>query len=617
MKILSIHSDFVEFAPVSKAIPSAEEAEKGLTKIKDCLVIFSSIEKSDEKNWQEIARKAVSEIEDIAKQVKENRIVLYPFVHLSSTPSSPDVALKVLKEAEKLLKEGKYEVYRAPFGWYKAFDIKCKGHPLSELSREIKLVDSKKEQRQKEAGKKEFKILALDGKLVDPNDYKYKPNEKNFKIMVEKEALGKEAKGSGSEPRYIKFAKKFQMDWEPMSDSGHMRYGPEGTLILDLAGDYSLSIVKSLGLPIYHVKGTNMFNMKEKAVGEHAELFGDRLYQLDVEGSQYVMRYAACFQQFAMIKDWVISYKNMPFGAFEVADSYRLEQSGELVLLFRVRKFQMPDCHVFCRDMEEAKKWFSEINDKIFDEAHKIEQDYEMLINLTSHEFFEENKDFFIGLLKSKKKPALLCFYPPGKDYYWKVNIEHNIIDALDRVREIGTVQIDVGNAQRFGISYTDEKGQKQHPIILHTAVIGGLERYLYSIFDRAVKNELAKKAPSLPLWLSPTQVRIIPLSRDQLEYCKKLSEKFEGIRADVDDYDDTLGKKIRNAELDWVPYVAVVGKKEIDSGKLTVRIRESGEQKQMDIDSLLKEIKSKTRGYPYRELSLPRLLSKRPIFSG
>jgi threonyl-tRNA synthetase len=111
--------------------------------------------------------------------------------------------------------------------------------------------------------------------------------------------------------------------------------------------------------------------------------------------------------------------------------------------------------------------------------------------------------------------------------------------------------------------------------------------------------------------------VRIIPLSRAQLEYCKKLSEKFEGIRADVDDYDDTLGKKIRNAELDWVPYVAVVGKKEIDSGKLTVRIRESGEQKQMDIDSLLKEIKSKTRGYPYRELSLPRLLSKRPIFSG
>jgi len=616
MKILSIHSDFIEFAPVSKAIPSAEDIEGCVKEVKNCLVIFSTVEKSDEKNWQEIAKKTVAEIENIAGQVKEKKIVLYPFVHLSSTPSSPDIALKTLKEEEKLLKGDKYEVYRAPFGWYKAFDIKCKGHPLSELSREIRL-DGKKEERQKQAGKKEFKILALDGKLVDPKDYDYKSGEKNFKIMVEKEALGKESKGSGVEPRYIKFANKFQMDWEPMSDSGHMRYGPEGALIMDLASDYSLDVVKSLGIPIYHVKGTNLFNMKESAISEHAELFGDRLYQMEVEGSQYVMRYAACFQQFAMIKDWVISYKNMPFGAFEVADSYRLEQSGELVLMFRIRKFQMPDCHVFCRDMSESKKWFTEIHDKIYEEAHKIEQDYEMLINLISHEFFEENKDFFMNLLKGKKKPALLCFYPPGKDYYWKVNIEYNIIDALDRVREIGTVQIDVGNSKRFGISYTDEKGQKQNPIILHTAVIGGLERYIYAILDKAVKNELAKKAPSLPLWLSPTQARIIPLSKDQLEYCKKLSDKFEGIRVDVDDHDDTLGKKVRNAEQDWVPYIIVIGQKEVDSGKMTVRIRESGEQKQMTIESLSDEIKKKTKGYPFRELAAPILLSKRPLFSG
>jgi len=615
MKILTIHSDFIEFEPVSKAIKTAEEVKKERKRIENCLVIFSSVEKADEKDWQKTAERAVAEIEDIAGQIKERRIVVYPFVHLSSTPSSPDVALKVVKEVEKLLKEKKYETYRAPFGWYKAFDIKCKGHPLAELSREIKFMEGKKEERAKAAGKKEFKILALDGKLVDPEDYDYKPNEKNFRIMVEKEALGKESRGSGLEPRYINFSKKFQMDWEPMSDSGHMRYGPEGTLILDLAGDYSLKVVQSLGIPIYHVKGTNMFNLKEKAIGEHAELFNDRLYQVEVEGSQYVMRYAACFQQFAMIKDWVISHKNLPFGAFEVADSYRLEQSGEVVLMFRVRKFLMPDCHVFCRDISEAKNWFTEIHEKIYEEIYKLDQDYEMLINLTSKEFLEENKPFFMDLIKGKKKPALLCFYPPGKNYYWKVNIEYNIIDALDRVREIATVQIDVGNAERFGISYTDEKGQKNHPIILHTAVIGGLERYIYTILDRAVKNEMTKKAPLLPLWLSPTQVRLIPISKDQLDYCKKLADKFEGIRVDVDDFDDTLGKKIRNAEQDWVPYIAVIGDKEVKSGKLSIRVRETGQQKALELESLLKEIKSKTKDYPYRELALPRLLSKRPIF--
>ena len=616
MKILTIHSDFLEFEPLTKAIKSAEEVKKEKKRVENCLVIFSSVEKEDEKDWKKAAERTVDEIEDIAGQIGEKKIVVYPFVHLSSHPSSPDVALKVLKEMEKLLGEKKYEVYRAPFGWYKAFNIKCKGHPLAELSREIRLTEGKKEERAKEAGKKEFKILALDGRLVEPQEYDYKPNEKNFKIMVEKEALGKEAKGSGLEPRYITFSKKFQMDWEPMSDSGHMRYGPEGTLIMDLAADYSLMVVQSLGIPVYHVKGTNMFNLKEKAIGEHAELFGDRLYQLEVEGSQYVMRYAACFQQFAMIKDWTISHKNLPFAAFEVADSYRLEQSGEVVLMFRVRKFQMPDCHVFCRDMIEAKKWFTEVHDKIYDEIYKLDQDYEMLVNLTSKEFFEENKDFFMNLLKTKKKPALLCFYPPGKNYYWKVNIEYNIIDALERVREIGTVQIDIGNAERFGISYTDEKGQKKHPVILHTAVIGGLERYIYTILDTAVKRELTKKAPLLPIWLSPTQVRIIPLSKDQLEYCKKLAEKFEGVRVDVDDFDDTLGKKVRNAEQDWVPYIAVVGKKETESGKLTVRMRETGEQKQMDVASLEKEIRTKAKGYPFRELPLPKLLSKRPIFA-
>jgi len=267
--------------------------------------------------------------------------------------------------------------------------------------------------------------------------------------------------------------------------------------------------------------------------------------------------------------------------------------------------------------MAEAKKWFSELHDKIYDEVYKLGQDYEMLINLTSKEFFEENKQFFMGLIKGKKKPALLCFYPPGKNYYWKVNIEYNIIDALDRVREIGTVQIDVGNAERFKIAYTDEKGEKKHPIILHTAVIGGLERYLYSILDMAVKEEAAKKPTMLPVWLCPTQLRIIPLSQDQLDYCKKLTHKFDNVRVDVDDSDGTLGKKIRNAEQDWIPYIAVVGEKEVLADKVSVRVRKTGNQKEMTTDSLAEEIKARTKGYPFRELALPKLLSKRPIFSG
>ncbi|NOZ81952.1 MAG: hypothetical protein GXO63_02260, partial [Candidatus Micrarchaeota archaeon] len=319
-------------------------------------------------------------------------------------------------------------------------------------------------------------------------------------------------------------------------------------------------------------------------------------------------------QQFSILKDWNISYKHLPFGAFEIADAYRLEQSGELLLCFRTRKLHMPDLHVLCRDLSEAKDWMLKIHEKIYDEIRKLGRDYVSLYNFSSRKFFEENRDFVLELVKHEGKPVLLCFYPEEINFYWTINIEYHIIDSMSRPREIGTVQIDTGNAERFGIKYTDKDNQQKHPVILHTAIIGTIERYLYTIFDTALKE----KNPVLPLWLSPVQVRLCPVNDSFIDYCTEIADRLEKnrIRVDIDDREESVQKKIRDAEIEWVPMIIVVGNKEKETGKLAVRFRKTGEVREMDIDELVQTVKNETEGYPFKPLPLPRFVSQRPRFN-
>lgn len=183
MRLLTIHSDFLEYKPLQKAIPKPEEAELTAKRIDDCLVTFISVEKDDESNPSLVAERAAAEIEDVARQVSAKRLVIYPWVHLTSTPSSPDAALSILKDIEGRLKEkGMYDVTRAPFGYYKQFTIKCKGHPLSELSREIRVGKDEKAPAQQavseslkleEKTKREYFILTPKGELIAPDKFDY------------------------------------------------------------------------------------------------------------------------------------------------------------------------------------------------------------------------------------------------------------------------------------------------------------------------------------------------------------------------------------------------------------------------------------------------------------
>ncbi len=311
-----------------------------------------------------------------------------------------------------------------------------------------------------------------------------------------------------------------------------------------------------------------------------------------------------------------MSYKERALGMFEVADSYRLEQSGEVTLCFRLRKFYMPDLHILTKNVEDAMRVAEELQEVIHREAAKLGRHYYAVYNVT-RDFWEEKRDMLVELIRRDGRPALVTVYPAGI-YYWVVNVEYHIVDSAGRPREIATFQFDVGNAKRFGIRYVDENNQERHPVIIHTALIGSVERYIYMVFDTAIRDEKNGKTPSIPVWMAPIQVRLIPVNPRDEEIMKLVEEtasllEENMVRVDIDDRDISLGRRIRDAGREWVPYIVVVGRREVETKTLNVTIRRTNDRVVLTPMELLEKVLSDIRGYPRVQSALPRYVSKRP----
>ena len=274
----------------------------------------------------------------------------------------------------------------------------------------------------------------------------------------------------------------------------------------------------------------------------------------------------------------------------------------------------MPDMHTLCRNEKEAREEFKN-QFKLCAECMKDLgiDDYETAIRFTQ-DFWKENKEFATELAKIAKKPVLIEMWS-FRYAYFDPKFEFNFIDAAEKASALATVQIDHENAKRYGITYVDADGSKKLPAILHCSPSGGIERVMYALLEKAHMKD-AKHA-ILPLWLSPTQARICPVNDSFIKDAEKLSESLSGIRADIDDRTESIGKKIRDAEMEWVPLIIVLGEKEKKSKEYMVRFRETGLQKKMTLKQIKDYVKKQAAGYPYMPLSLPKLLSKRAVFVG
>ncbi len=614
MRALLIHAKKFWFKAKTKAIKEAEELKEApeSAEAENALVAFITVEEKDRENLEEVTEKAVEDISAVAQKVKAERIVVYPYAHLSKQLAPPKVAVEALRRiAAKLAEKTGLPVIRAPFGWYKEFQLHCYGHPLSELSRTYEAKAAKRPKVEKK-----YYVLTPSGEVYKPEDYLDKADPE-FRALIEKEALGKEQ--PEAETLVNKLCAKFGFEWEPMSDYGHMRYEPHATAILEAVSEYAWKLARSLGIPVLKIRGTNMFDLSFRPVYEHAALFGDRLYELWTDRKHLVLRYAACHQQFAMLKDYVLGHKDLPLGMFEVADSYRLEQSGEVTLCFRLRKFYMPDLHILTRDLDQAMEVAEKLQEVIHREARKLGREYYAVYNVTE-DFWRDRRDMLLELIRRDGKPALITLYPEGI-YYWVVNVEYHIIDEAGRPREIATFQFDVGNAERFGIKYVDENNQERYPVIIHTALIGSVERYIYMVLDTAAKMEKQGKRPYIPTWLSPIQVRIIPINpkdEKQARFAEEVADLLEEhmIRVDIDDRDMSLGRRIRDAAREWIPYIAVIGDREVETGTLNVTIRRTNDRIALKPSELLERIEEEIKGYPRIQPTLPRRVSQRPTLT-
>jgi threonyl-tRNA synthetase len=362
-----------------------------------------------------------------------------------------------------------------------------------------------------------------------------------------------------------------------------------------------------------------MYDSKHPSMQSYFNRFPARQYNIIADNKQLFLRFAACFGQFLMAKDFQISYKHLPLKLYELTRySFRREKSGELVGLRRLRAFSMPDCHAICRDLNQAKEEFLkrlELSITVINELGlSTKDDIEMAIRFTE-DFYNENKDFINTIVARFGKPIVVEIWK-DRFFYFTLKWEFNFIDNSEKAAALSTDQIDVENGSRYNIEFVDEDGSRRNPIILHNSPSGAVERIIYALLERSAKISKAGGIASFPLWLTHTQVRIIPVGKQHTELCEKIAKELSSkqIRTDIDDREESVGKKIRESETEWIRYTLVIGDKELQSEKFTVRDRNEKKQRQgVKLEELISEIKSQTNNKPYLPLNLPRNLSNRP----
>jgi len=593
MKLLLIHSDYIEYEVKDKAISNPEEIDIKKDRMEEVLTVFVAVEKIDEKSPKQAVLDAGNEIVKTAEQLKVDNIMIYPYAHLSSDLASAKAGKEILVLLEESLKKTKFTVKRSPFGWYKAFKISCKGHPLSELSREIIPGSEESESLKKERKLSSYwHILTEDGMLHDVGEFNYNGRENLEKFaMYEKE----KSRATKQEPPHVKLMQTLEIaDYEPASDGGNMRFYPKGRFIKKLIEEYvTQRVIEYGGL---EVETPIMYDMDHPTLSKYLQRFPARQYQIESDKRMFFLRFAACFGQFLMAHDATISYKNLPLKIYELTRySFRREQSGELTGLRRLRAFTMPDVHSLVSNLDMAMDEFKVRYDLSLSVLKNIGidiDDIEMALR-TTKDFYDKNKEFLVDFVKKLGKPVLLEMWDE-RIFYFVLKYEFNFVDMSDKASALSTDQIDIENGERYDITFTDKDGKQKHPLILH--------------------------------WLSPTQIRFIPVKDEFVSDCEGFVDKLQKIssyyhiRGDIDDREESVGRKIRDAEKEWIPVIVVVGEKEREGKTFTPRFRndELGEgNKSYSIQELHELILGHVKGFTQHKLPLSLYVSKRPRFKG
>jgi len=604
MRLLLLHSEHIEVIPKEKAVEIFDEPER--VDLDNVLVVFVSVERGD---LEEYLDRAVDDILSHLKAIGAKNILIYPYVHLTNDPESPVRARELTNRLYELLKGYVGNIYRAPFGWYKEFKIHVYGHPLSELSKTYRKDTEyiSKSLKQESNIKSRFVILWRD-KIYEISEFDFQKFP-NFKKLVDYET--KKVRTYESEPVHIELMRRLKLaSHEPASDAGNMRYYPRGRLIKKILERMVSEYCINDGA--HEVETPIMYDYNHPSLEKYLNRFPARQYTVLSDQKRYFLRFAACFGQFLIAHDTHISYKQLPLKLYELTRySFRREQSGEVTGLKRLRAFTMPDMHTLVSDMDMAKSEFLhqlELSKRLMQELELY--DHIEIAFRAQEEFFNQNRDFYRSVQEIVGDRPILLELFDQRYAYFITKFEFNFIDSKDKAASLSTVQIDIENAETYDIRYVDSDGNYKKPIILHASLSGAIERVIFAILEREGMKIAKGGKGEFPMFLAPIQVRIIPVSKEYLDYAIKIHNEISHMfRTDIDDREESVAKKIREAQMEWIPVMIVVGKEEMESGMISVSTRD-GKRFHTTINEF---IKTYSKNLKYTEsLNMPYLISKR-----
>jgi len=432
MKLLELHCDYVSYKPGKKALKNAPELgaeEKKGARMENALVVFTTLEAGDDES---VVDQAVQQVKKNFGEVKAKAILVYPYAHLSHDLADPKTATNLLKYFYEKVKEFAPDSRKSVFGYYKSFELKCKGHPLAELSKSFEKTGDATKKRGKagesEALKKEaghssrFLVLTPDGELHDAKTFDYGEHEALKKFAGYE--INKE-RAYAEEPPHIALMKEHDLcQYEPGSDAGNFRWPPKGRLVKSLLERDITDYCVEYGA--MEVETPIMYDFEHPTLKKYLNRFPARQYVVQSDDKELFLRFAACFGQFLMNHDMVISYRNLPLKMFELTRySFRREQSGELSGLKRLRAFTMPDMHALCADLDGAREEFGEQFDKCLEWLSGLGIPFEAGFRAQT-DFFEKNRDFY-RLLKAAGSGRTLSLLPYN---YYNTNIELALLNA-------------------------------------------------------------------------------------------------------------------------------------------------------------------------------------------
>ncbi len=364
---------------------------------------------------------------------------------------------------------------------------------------------------------------------------------------------------------------------------------PKGTILRNLLDEQVWSMRKAKGYVKVEIPHITKKELYEKS--GHWDKFADELFRIKTrEGHEFAMKPMNCPHHTQIYARKAHSYRELPVRYANTTMCYRDEQTGELAGLSRVRSFTQDDAHVFCRS--------SQIRNEVNSIWDIVERFYatvgfsELTIRLSrrdpnnSEKYLGDNKDWdeaedaLREIIKIHDKVYIdgigeAAFYGPKIDFIAK--------DALGRSWQVATIQLDFNMPKRFDLYCTNEKGEKERVTMIHAAIMGSIDRFLSILIEH--------HAGAFPAWLSPVQVMVIPISDKYINYASEYVVKpllGYGIRTEIDDANESVGKKIRNATKQKIPYILVVGEKEEQSGLVSVRSRDNGELGSLTLEQLI-----------------------------